>query len=223
MLSDLKDLPEPILEHILASTIDELQFRDGSLHVTELLYCLRKAYFRRKITDVEKELTQRWYLYRGNVFDQLWTPLFNRNQVRVTYRVPGGPNIVGRIDFIWEENGEPVIYELKTISNRYAIKDGPKEEHVKQVKFYAYCENIQVAKLIYVSFEGVKIFTIDCSNAEEVVNEIDERARRLYFFLKSERLPPKTDKKWECKFCEFSDYCKNEEVRQEIKDLVVVE
>lgn len=69
-------------------------------------------------------MEQRWYLYRGSIFDQLWCGLFPRNQIRVTYRVPDGPTIVGRIDFVNKEDDDLVLYELKTISNRYAIKDG---------------------------------------------------------------------------------------------------
>ena len=209
MLEDLKELPSPILEHIITVTLSEYEYRNETLHVTELLYCLRKAFFRRTRLDVEKELEQRWYLYRGSIFDQLWCGLFPRNQIRVTYRVPDGPTIVGRIDFVNKEDDDLVLYELKTISNRYAIKDGPKEEHVKQVKFYAWCENIGVAKLVYVSFEGVRIFTVDCSCANEVVKELEERARHLYDCLRNDKLPPRTEKEWECRYCEFKDICPN--------------
>ncbi len=223
MLEDLKELPQQIIEHILMATQDDYEYRNETLLVTELLYCLRKAYFRRTVTDVEKELAQRWYLYRGSVFDQLWTPLFQRNQVRVTHRVPGGPTIVGRIDFINKEGDDLVLYELKTIANRYVIKNGAKEEHIKQVKFYAWCENIDVAKLVYVSFEGVKVFTVDCSDAYEIVKELEERAKILHDCLVNERLPPKTDKEWECRYCEYKDCCSVEEVRQDVKNLVVME
>ena len=103
MLEDLKELPNPILEHILTTTLEEYEYRNETLHVTELLYCLRKAYLRRTHLDIEKELEQRWYLYRGSVFDRLWCELFPRNQIRITYRIPNGPTIVGKIDFINKE------------------------------------------------------------------------------------------------------------------------
>lgn len=218
MLEDLKELPNQILEHILTTTLNDYEYRNETLHVTELLYCLRKAYFRRTQLDVEKELAQSWYQYRGSVFDQLWTGLFPRNQIRVTHRIPHGPTIVGRIDFINQEGDDLVLYELKTISNRYAIKDGPKGEHVMQAMFYAWCENISVAKLVYVSFEGVKIFTIDCSTEEpyQVVRALEERAKLLYDCLINERLPPRTEKEWECRYCEFKDVCSVEEAKQDV-------
>jgi len=41
---DVNELPEPIKAHIQDVTSREYEYRDNSVHVTELLYCLRKAY-----------------------------------------------------------------------------------------------------------------------------------------------------------------------------------
>jgi len=60
----IEQLPEPILDHINSLVEREYTYREGSLHVTELLYCLRKSYLRRQET-AEKEISQKWYLYRG--------------------------------------------------------------------------------------------------------------------------------------------------------------
>jgi CRISPR-associated protein Cas4 len=207
MMDDIALLPTEILEHIARTVEKEYEYRDEVLHVTELLYCLRKAFYRRKVPEeAQKRIEQYWYVYRGNVFDELWCKLFERNQVRVTHRIPNGPTIVGRIDFVRTENGEPVIYELKTVSSHYAIKDGPKPHHVAQVKAYAWMENIKRAKLIYVSFEGVKVFDIDCSDAESVVLWLEGRAMKLYRSLK-ENKPPEREEGWECRYCEFKDIC----------------
>jgi CRISPR/Cas system-associated exonuclease Cas4 (RecB family) len=210
MLNNFSELPQAIQDHIIKTTSGEYEYRDKSVHVTELLYCLRKSYYRRTELSEEKEIEQRWFFYRGIIFDQLWTNLFPRNQVRVTHRISGGPTIVGKIDFI-EMDDEPTLYELKTISNKYAIKNGPKEEHVKQIKFYMWCENIEKVKLIYVSFAGIAIFEIDVSDAESIVQELEETAKLLYDCLVNEKLPPKTDRNWECKYCDFSELCSREE------------
>ena len=207
MLDDVSQLPHKIQEHIIETTSRELTHRNEQVHVTELLYCLRKAYLRRTLPEISRDIEQRWYTYRGIVFDQLWTGLFDRNQVRVTHRIPDGPTIVGVIDFIAYENDEPVIYELKTIANRYAIKNGPKDDHIKQVKFYAYCENVLRAKLVYVSFEGVKIFDIHATDAPVTVYWLEDRARQLYEALKKKIPPAKTDREWECRYCEVADHC----------------
>ena len=208
---NLEDLPDEIKEHIIdATTEDDYTHRDGQLHVTELVYCLRKAYFRRQMEKEgqheNKALKDRWYLYRGIVFDEAWTSLFPRNQVRVTYRIPNGPSISGRIDFETEDT----VWELKTVSNDYAIRDGPKPAHVKQALFYAWVENMPKAKLVYVHLGGVKIFELDTSRAGEVVDELVSRAKELYRALKEGRPPEPHNEPWECRYCPFRDLCEKQ-------------
>ncbi|RLI81509.1 hypothetical protein DRP04_05975 [Archaeoglobales archaeon] len=220
VMEDFELLPAEIRQHIDETLQKEFEYRYGAVHVTELLYCLRKAYFRRIGVTAEQTDKSKWFFYRGLIFDKLWTGIFARNQVRVTHRIPHGPVIVGRIDFIIRENGEDIICELKTVANRWALKEGPKEDHVKQVKFYAWCENVQKAQLIYVSFEGVKVYDIDCSDVDQVVKELEEYAKLLQHCLVTQQLPPKTERQWECQNCEFKylceappccDYCKKRE------------
>lgn len=204
----VEDLPEEIKDHIIQATDQsDYKHRDEELHVTELLYCLRKAYYRRMAekegeASPEKQLAQRWYLYRGIIFDEAWTSLFVRNQVRVTHRVPNGPTIVGKIDFIENDT----VWDLKTISNEYAIKEGPKPAHVKQVLFYAWVQNFSKAGLIYLHLGGVHLFELDTTPAEEVVRELEDKARKLYFALKSGDPPERVDT-WECRYCEFKTIC----------------
>lgn len=66
-------------------------------------------------------------------------------------------------------------------------------------------------KLVYVSLEGIKIFTVDCSDAFDVVKELEEKARQFYKALKDDKLPEAVDG-WECKYCEFKDVCDKLEV-----------
>jgi len=206
-MSEFDKLPKEIIDHIVKTAAREYEYyRDESVHVTELVSCLRKAYFRRKLKHLpERTAGDLWYFYRGLIFDELWTGLFPRNQVRVTHRIFGGPTIVGRIDFIAYEP-DPIIYELKTISSLRGL-DEPHESHVKQVKFYAWCENIPQARIIYVSLEGVKVFDIDCSDSDKVVEEMQMKAMVLYECLKSGEIPPKTNSTWECKNCMFKEMC----------------
>jgi len=205
---DLEDLPEAIKARIIEATESDYTHRDNSLHVTELVYCLRKAYYRRMAekegTKEEKGLRERWYLYRGIVFDEAWTGLFARNQVRVTHRIKHGPTIVGKIDFI-DDDG--TLYELKTISNDYAIRDGPKLAHVKQALFYAWIEQAPRVRLVYVHLGGVRIFDLDPRLADEVVEELEMKALKLWHALKSGTPPDPENEPWECKYCEFKDIC----------------
>jgi CRISPR/Cas system-associated exonuclease Cas4 (RecB family) len=197
-------LPEPIIKHIFEKTNKEIIREEGTVGCTELLYCPRKAFLRRICREVaELKPEQRWWIYRGNVFDELWASLFPLNQVEVRYKVNDKLTIVGHADFVYND----CVYELKTIKTLKYLKE-PKEHHVKQVKFYAHCLGLEIAKIIYVSFEGFKIFDVDCSDSEEVVQELTEKALTFHEFWENCKLPPKTAEEWECKFCEVQRYCK---------------
>jgi len=196
-------LPQPIVDHIQSVVRREYEYSDDRLHVTELCGCLRKTYFRRR-QPIEKSPEQQWYLYRGLIFDELWTSLFPRSQLRVTHRVKNGPTIVGRIDFVY--NGK--LYELKTI-NTVKYLDSPYPHHIKQVRFYAFCENLKQAVLLYLAFDGHKVFEVDCADEEvlPVVEEIEKKALILYEALKRNTPPEPYNETWECRYCEFSTVC----------------
>jgi len=203
------DLPEPILEHIKKTVEREYEYDDRKVHVTELTGCILKAYLNRKLSEkIEEPFERVWYKYRGLIFDELWTGLFPRNQVRITHRIPDGPVITGRIDFIHDGK----IFELKTINTIKKLGE-PLSHHVKQVKFYAWCENIDKAVIIYVSFDGFKIFEIDCSDAYNVVKEFEEKALKLYKALKENKPPEPDAEEWECRYCDFyMVYCGGREI-----------
>jgi len=105
-------LPKPIVDHI-NSKIKTRKNIPHVYHVTELIYCLRKAYFRRVFPDREKRNTRgSWNIYRGKTFDDLWTPLFDINQhtLKVSRR---GVIIIGTFDFVYDDKLGSVLYDLK--------------------------------------------------------------------------------------------------------------
>ena len=197
-------LPEPILNHIKQVVEKEREHSDDRIYATELAgNCLLKAFLNRRV-GLKSERIQ-WAIYRGLIFDELWTGLFPRNQVRVTHRIPNGPTIVGRIDFIWDGK----IYELKTVNSVRKIEE-PLPHHVKQVKFYAWCENVDTAVIIYVSFDGIRCFDINCHDSYEIVKEFEQKAMVLYQALKTNTPPEPGEEveEWECKYCDYyMSYC----------------
>jgi len=196
-------LPDPIVEHIRSVVEREYEYADERIHVSELCGCLLKAWFRRRY-PVERDFDQLWFLYRGIVYDELWTRLFERNQIRVTHRIRNGPTIVGRYDFYWDDR----IWDLKTTISVRNLKE-PFSHHVDQVKFYCWCENVDKGALLYVSFDGYQIFYFDCDDAEEVVKRFEEKAIVLYNALEANE-PPTTayTESWECRYCEYAlDFC----------------
>lgn len=209
---EIESLPEAIKEHIITTTTRDYPARDNAVYVTELTYCIRKAYYRRMAERAgereDKGLRQRWYLYRGIVFDEAWTNLFPRHQVRVTHRVKDGPTIIGKIDFI-DDDG--TLYELKTVSNDYAVRNGPKMAHVKQALFYAWIEQAPKVRLVYVHLGGIRIFDLAPRLAWKIVQEFEEKAMALWNALQTNTPPQPDNEAWECKYCEFKHLCTRRE------------
>jgi len=204
----VEELPALVKGHILEKVTENFAYDNRHIYVTELLYCLRKAYYTRKL---RKPLTleHAWYIYRGNLFDDAWTSLFPQNQIRCTYRIPDVPVvIVGRADFI-DDDG--VIADLKTHANTRFLKE-PKLEHVRQVLFYAWSNALQRARLYYVDFMNCKRFDIEVSEEEmrENVMGLVERARMLYHSLETDT-PPSREEGWLCKYCEYKKECEGDE------------
>jgi CRISPR-associated exonuclease Cas4 len=205
----LEDLPTEIKEHILRKVnSDNYQGKPNTYSVTELLYCVRKAYFKRKFP---KPLTieQAFNIYRGRVFDELWSPLFRHNQVRATYRCKTVPiTISGKYDFLTTDN-PPVLTDLKTTKSLYYIT-APSEEYIKQVRFYAYQNSITKAQILYVDFGDAKVFPVEVGDCTELLSEFEAKALQLYMALIYEKIPQKEIKagaEWICTKCEYLQEC----------------
>jgi len=218
-------LPNVIKRHIETETERERALEDNRLSVTECLGCLRKAWYRRK-QPLPLSLTTRWWFYRGNLLDGLWTPLFGRNQVRLTLPLKEEEPIVitGRFDF---EDEDGAIADLKTVDNLYWIqKEGAREENIKQVKFYCFCDAKTKGRLYYVSLkDAIRIdLEFDRDDLLATVSEIEERAKILYRALKN-NVPPDPlpeGESWECgltadgiPYCEYNAVCRKSRARKE--------
>jgi len=103
-----ENLPVPIVSHIRDSlTVRHVQ--PHTFHVTELIRCLRLAWYKRTYPEqVKWSIKSLLNIYRGSVFDDRWTPLFKVHQKN--YRVKRrGVVITGTFDFLYEG----FIYDLK--------------------------------------------------------------------------------------------------------------
>lgn len=199
----ISDLPKSIRDHILAKVNSEYRSMPNTFNLTELLYCLRKAYFHR-VDPKPFALEAAWNIYRGELLDEVWTPLFQRYQIRCTYRCKNVPAvIVGKFDFL-DENG--VLTDLKTAKTLYYIKE-PKEEHVKQVRFYAWCNAVEKAQLIYADFGDVKVFPVEVGDCSELLADLEGRALCLYLSLHNEKPPVERGPEWMCRGCEYGPNC----------------
>lgn len=204
----LEDLPQPIKDHILRSTNnEEYHNKPNTYSLTELLYCIRKAYYRRT-QPKPTELEAAFNIYRGKVFDNLWSPLFQHNQIRSTYRCKNIPiTISGKYDFLTTDN---ILTDLKTTKSLYFVNE-PSEEYKTQVRFYAWLNSIEKAQIIYIDFGNCKVFPVEVGDCTELFEALESKAEILYNSLKNQTVPykPITAPEWMCKKCEYKEECNN--------------
>ncbi len=202
----LEELPKPIKDQIMRSAnSDDYVSKPNTYSVTELLYCVRKSYYKRT-QPKPMVLEQAFNLYRGKVFDNLWTPLFKHNQVRSTYRCRNIPiTISGKYDFI-DENG--VLVDLKTTKSLYFINE-PGLEYVKQVRFYAWLNSIEKARVLYIDFGNAKAFDVEVGNCTTLLDELEAQATKLYYALKEGKPPERSllIPNWLCEKCDYKQEC----------------
>lgn len=209
----LESLPMPIIDRVMSVVNRDKEFENNRISVTELTRCLRKSFYIRKHGE-KIGLQQAWYFYRGILFDEDLTSRFPQNQKRITHRIMGTPILIsGRLDFIHEKT----VWDLKTSDGLYFVdRDGPKPDHVEQVKFYAINEALDKAALCYISMGGAAIFEFDITPEEavEIVERFENRAKDLYTSLIN-NIPPvredgRTQKHWECGLCQYAERCYSE-------------
>jgi hypothetical protein len=202
----LTDLPQPIKDHILRSAnCEDYQSKPNTYSLTELLYCIRKTYYRRtqpKPTDLEAAFN----MYRGKVFDNLWSPLFQHNQVRSTHRCKNIPiTISGKYDFLTTDN---ILTDLKTTKSLYFVNE-PSKEYKTQVRFYAWLNSIDKAQIVYIDFGDCKVFPVEVGDCTKLIEDLERKAEMLYIALRDKTLPykPITAPEWLCKKCEYNEEC----------------
>lgn len=111
-----ENLPVNIIHH-LQDAITVRPAQPHVYHVTELTTCLRKVWYKRTHPErVEWSVRSLWNVYRGSTFDEKWTSLFEIHQRN--YRVESqGVTITGTMDFIYDDGGGAILYDLKMPAN----------------------------------------------------------------------------------------------------------
>ena len=129
-------LPAPIIQH-LKKHISTRLTKPHYYHISELIYCLMKAWYRRTYPQRINWTTRSlWNVYRGTIFDKKWTPLFGVYQKN--YKVEkGGIVISGTLDFIYNDGDGDILYDLKMPSSTFFKKrEGAGQGYRHQVQAY---------------------------------------------------------------------------------------
>ena len=189
------------------------QEKPNTYSLTNVLGCLRQAYYQKTLPRPPETVQSCYAKYRGILFDEKWTRLFRHNQVRCTYRCKSIPiTISGKYDFITNTD-PPVLTDLKTREKLESLTS-PIYSHIKQVRFYAYCNSIHHAQLIYVNLETCKVFPIEVGNVQPLLDEIEERAYRLYMAFLTNTIPP-MEESGLCSYCNYQTTCNPPKLQKE--------
>lgn len=207
----IEDYPEPIRAYV-ANKMSRDWGDPGvnRVSLSELLGCQRKAYYGRR-DPLPVAMKGQFSMFHGIVFDDLYIRLFPRNQVRVTHRLSDRDlTISGRLDFI---DTDGAVADWKTTDNLYFIEQyGAKDDHIKQVQFYCYCEAVTKGRLYYQSLGKLVKIEVDASPMAQISNlrDLEDKARALQDALVCNLTPPVLDKPtWECCYGKGEDktYC----------------
>lgn len=201
--SSLELLPQPVKDHVIKKANQEYELKDTRFSVSELVYCLRKPFFRRKY-PIPVNLTKAWYFFRGKLFHEAFANLFPRNEVPVTHRIKGTPIVIsGRLDVMHEGQ----VIEFKT-TNSLKYTNEVKPEHRMQAAFYAWCQGLDKATVIYLDLNTAKKFEVTVN--ERDIETLEKIASTLYEAIKTGIPPVALNKQdWECsaKYCDYFDRC----------------
>jgi len=209
----LEYLPREIKDEIIRTCSGNgYHEKPNTYSLTTVLGCLRQAFYQKTLPRPPVTVQNCYAMYRGVLFDEKWTRLFRHNQVRCTYRCRSIPvTISGKYDFITSTD-PPVLTDLKTREKLEELVS-PIVSHIKQVRFYAYCNSIHHAQLIYVNLQTCKVFPVEVGNVQPLLDEIEERAYRLYMAFLTNTVPP-VEESGLCSYCSYQTVCSKQQIEK---------
>lgn len=205
LVRGIERLPKRIKEHIIDTVKKDYVPPDDRIWVTEILYCLRKAWFRRKMPK-PIDIHSAWHLYRGIIFHNIWEGLYDDKEKKIEIPIYNtGAVLVAKYDFIEGDT----IYDLKWVADDYEkflVQRGASKPHKEQVQIYLHAKGMKKGGLIYLMSKSVKVFEFELEE-DFNINEFLRRALLLWDALKTNTPAPKTFNPHECIYCEYKDEC----------------
>jgi len=200
-----KCLPSQVIERLRKDFVLE----PNRYGITELVGCLRKAYFSRTREDYPT-LKDCYILSRGLAFHSWFNEKFHVKELKLERRFPEeGFDIVGIVDALHQTKTLNTLIEFKSVSRIPAF---PYPTHILQLQgYYTLCSpNIRVDKLILVYFSMLdyKWFEVEKKDISEF---LFLRAKTLHECLKNNKLPP-VEQEF-CSWCRWKLDCKLEEMK----------
>lgn len=187
------------------------------ISVTELVSCIRKAYYQRQKYPIDINQQYRFaYLslinHVGDAVHEFIQELYDFEETEKTL-ISEVYKVKGRIDGL---RGKFLI-EFKTIDEE-KFKGEYIDFHYKQGLIYAYIlneeynYNVDTITIVYIIRNLKKIVPFDLPYDHDLAKSIIDKAHLLKQSLTAQKPPdPYNAKKEECSFCQYISYCMKDE------------
>ena len=180
----------------------------NSIHVSEVVGCLRKAWLNRKYGDLKNlnHLSNSKCVILGLgfashfVLEQALRELGYVKEKPVTVEFPNGLKLIGTPDGF----NSQVVLEIKTVNS---IPSKPYEHHVLQLNTYLNMLNMDLGLIIYICKRNGRIKIFEVRRDTRKYLEIIERAKRLHYYI-SKDIPPDPEPSHLCNYSEWKLYCR---------------
>jgi CRISPR-associated protein Cas4 len=175
--------------------------RDKQIHVSDLVYCLRKAYFRLKgVTPTDETAVE--YQVIGKTLHKIIQDAFKYVEVEVE-----NYGVKGTIDIL-EGQQTKIPIEIKTTRKKIENEKDIPPTYLTQLAYYLTLLNTHVGYLVILNVinADLKIFTVEI-NLEETKKQLLGKKQLLEYALQHENpmILPKLE--WQCLTCEFRSAC----------------
>jgi CRISPR/Cas system-associated exonuclease Cas4 (RecB family) len=196
-------LPPQIIKSL---RVYENKPKRNTYYVKEIIGCMRKAYFNRKLSQDEYQtLLQLFQIKRGKALGAIAGQGWNELDGSVEYQIDGEPiKLTARLDCYDPEKRE--IIEVKT--KRYI--DGPNLPYTSdrmQVQCYASIFKsilpISSLSILYLDFDHFRRIHLDIS---DISTWMQERTTKLHKHIRDSKIP-NDEPSWECKDCTHKESC----------------
>jgi len=174
--------------------------REKLIHVSDLVYCLRKAFFRLKgITPTDEVHAE--YMVIGKTLHKIVQEVFKYVEVEVEKY-----GVKGTIDIL--ENEKKVPIEIKTTRRKIeAVEDIP-AVYLTQLSYYLVLLDVHVGYLVILDIVNadLKMYLVEI-DLEQVKSEMLGKKQLLEYAINQDNfhILPKLD--WMCRQCEFRGVC----------------
>jgi len=171
------------------------------IHVSEVVGCLRRAYYyRKKFLSISPSNALKLL---GDSLHNAFQEVLRREGYEIEYEVGiqlPQFKLVGHIDAYHPE--KLILLEFKTTNN---IPEEPYETHLKQASIYKELVNAKYGYIVYISRNDGRVRVFKVNNSKGIIKWAVERAKQLYESLIRDE--PPTGEPNSCQWCEFRLNC----------------